>query len=266
MAWPTESGSIVTPLRPERRGRRRRARSRLLGPPPGLDGRVRSPGSSPRPAAARADALRAKIAGTESPSLRVVGALAGVVPLLASGACGRGTARLRTDGESGVAFRAPGSDVYGPAAAVAADGTYLLEDGEDRDKYLRVAVHTDYLPEAAAEALVLLEDRYANHVGRDDVSAAEAEAGHVESWTVTLENVSASILTRVVAWIVETQDLQISDDGATWVRPTDEAHGLVLGSIAPGQTDVLHLRRSTPAGAPSSPNLLNRVAVAFDGL
>jgi len=206
------------------------------------------------------------VAGVESPSLRVVGTLPGLAPLLASGACGPGVARLRTAGDGAVAFRAPGSAAWGSAQPIAADGTYVLEDGQNRDASLRVAAHVDYLPAAAAEALVYLRDRFGNHVGHDDVSAAEAAAGHDESWAVTLVNAGHVVLHDLVAWVEAGQGVAISDDDAAWVTPTDEAHGLALADLVVDATDTLYVQRTTAAGAVAVPELLTLLHVAFTGL
>ncbi|HUX15706.1 MAG TPA: hypothetical protein VMW52_04485, partial [Phycisphaerae bacterium] len=200
---------------------------------------------------------------------RLIGTVPGVVPLAVAGLAGPGPGaghlRAGEDGSS-LAWRAPGSATFGPLAPVALDGDYLLEDGEDADKWLRVRVYVDDLPDGAAEAEVLIQDRYANGLGHDDVTAAEAAAGDQADWTLTLENVSAVRLERVVAWLVNTVAIEISADDVTYRRPTLEVEALGLGAVEPAGSIPLYVRRTVAAGAGPQPRLLNRLRLAFNGL
>lgn len=218
-------------------------------------------------AGSRGDALRVRVAGSDVQHLAVVGTIRGVTPLAAAGRCGEGTGSLRSRGTPPRRFswRAPGSSTWGDEVAVSADGSYLLEDGEDRDSWLRVQVDVSWLPDVPEEARVFLRDRY-NALGPDDVTAAEATAGDVATLELALVNVGANRLDGLVAWIdAATSDLEISDDGVSWSAPTSEGAGTALGQVNPGASVALHVRRTIGAGAPSAAEILNQIHFAWTG-
>lgn len=285
------------------------------------------------------DGLRL-ISGTEVKSLYAVGTVDGVAVLRVAGANGPGTAVISYDGDgagnSRLAWRAPGSVTFGTWVDVSVDGDYLLDDGEDPRKWARVTVYGDYLPAAAAQASVYLADVFNNAIGSDDVTAAEAAAGSVETRTVSVTNASSvraddvrawivrrdgiaaqrlatmqmsevrcqrsvmpasrvlpvitgslgvAVLTsglrpltsrarpasriRAAGWLPTTDDaLEIGSDGVSWYAPDTEDHVDVvrLGSIEPGASATLHVRRSIPAGMGADAGLLNRIFVGWTGL
>ena len=216
----------------------------------------------------RADALRLKVAAVELQHLAVVGAIPGVIPYLAAARNGPGTARIRSTGDGSVlSYRAPGSATWGSPMSAAVDGEYLLCDGEDADKWLRITVDVSFLTSGPAEARVLLTRLYDVGVADDDVTAAEASAGDVATYTITLENTSTVTLSHLRIWLDPTTYwLEISDDGATWVTPASVAAALALPDLAAGATDTLHLRRTLPAGSPPEPSILNQIHLSFCGL
>ena len=218
--------------------------------------------------ATQADSLRLSVSGVEVKHLGCVGAVPGVAPLLAAARNGPGSGDLKTEGDgTWILWRAPGSSSYGTPVALSGDGAYLLEDGDDRDAWLRVQAYTSYLLPAGAAGRVLLGDVYAGGTTDDDVAAGEATAGSVTTYTITLRNDSAMRLGRLVAWLdAATAGIEISDDGVAWVNPTSEATGLELPDLGPGATDTLHLRRTIAALADSDPEVLDVFHVAFDGL
>ena len=87
---------------------------------------------------------------------------------------------------------------------VSAGGSFLLEDGDDRDKWARVSVTASRLAGTPAEARVLTREVYGNGVSYDDVSSAEASAGDVQTWELALANDSHIWLTGVLVWIDST--------------------------------------------------------------
>ena len=215
--------------------------------------------------ATHADALRIESAAAEVAHLDVLGTIPGVVPIAVAARCGVGTARIRSTA-AGIAFKAPGSAAWGPAVAIAADGSYLLEDGDDRDKWLRVTVYTTYLL-TPREARVLLADRVNNPIGSDNVSAAEAAAGDVETVELAVANDGSVILSQVLAWLdPAAAGLELSPDGAAWSAPTTEATALALADVSPGGSVALHLRRTIAAAAPSDPDVLNHLHLTFAGI
>lgn len=215
--------------------------------------------------ASHADALRITVSGVEVQHLRVAGTVPGVVPLLAAGRNGPGQGRLRTSAAGdALAWRAPGSATWGAWCSVPADGDYLLLDGDDLDCWLRVEVHTAYLV-GSAEAIVALADRWTNAVAQADVTAAEAAAGDVLEYALTLTNAGTQTL-DVVAWLdATTAALELSADGVSWSAPTDEASAVALGTLAPAATATLHLRRTIAAAADSDPDILNLIHLAALG-
>ena len=216
--------------------------------------------------ASHADALRVEVSSVDVENLRPTGTIHGVVVNSAAGRNGPGTGRIRSIGNV-LGWKAPGSNTWGDGVACAADGEYLLEDGEDRDKFVRVQVYADYLLEGADEAVVELADVYENDVGQADLTAGEATAGDVLDYEVTLENVSNNWLSQITVWIEPgTAGLEISDDDAAYVSPKVESAGLEFADLAPGASHTLYLRRTIAAGAGSDPDVLNHLHISFHGL
>lgn len=214
-----------------------------------------------------ADAMRVTASGAQVDSLRWAGSIPGVVPLAIAGRNGPGYGRLRSTGDgTWLAWTAPGSATPGVPVYCGSDGTYLLEDGADRSKWIRVQVYASYLGNPT-ETRVALGDRWNNPIGHDDVTESEADAGDVETYTLTLTNDSAVLLSQIAAWLDDdVEDLEISDDGSTWVSPTTEATGLEFDDLAPGYSHTLHLRRTIAASSAADPDVLNHVLLAFSGL
>ena len=216
--------------------------------------------------ATRNDALRFELAGLEIVHLLTAGTLPGVRVLAAAARNGQGTGYLKTTGAAGVnlSWKAPGSAAFGPEVDVASDGSYLLED-PDSAKWLRVQVYKDYLRSGPAQGAVRLYEVYNNGIGHDDVTAAEATAGDVASYNVTLKNESTRVLIAPRVWLdAAVSDLEISDDNATWVSPTTEPTALVFPDLAAGGTDILYLRRTIDAAAPFDPKILNLLHTRFE--
>ena len=202
------------------------------------------------------------------PSLAAVGVLDGVRVLAAAGANGPGMGRLiaTADGDR-IAWQAPGSDTAGDAIQAAADGSYLLEDGEDAAKWLRVQVYSTYRPEGSGAARVYLGDAFNNALAGADVSAGEASAGDVFPWTIILTNAGLATLSQLKIWLdAAVTRIAIADDGATWVTPTTEAAALALPDLVPGGTDTLHIRRTVAASTPFDPSELVHLHYSFQGI
>ncbi len=219
--------------------------------------------------ATHADQLRIEVSATEVVHLTVIGAIHGVVPVAVAALGAPGVAIIRAAGEAGneLAWQAPGSANFGPATVPTADGVYLLEDGDDPDKWLRVQVYTASLSGQPEQSTVYLTDRYANGPPYDDVTAAEAAAGDVATYTLTLTNDGTVTISQLVGWIdAAVTGLEISDDGAAWVAPTTEAAGLALADVAPASSVTLHCRRTIAGGAPVDADILTLLHLAYSGL
>lgn len=208
----------------------------------------------------RSDALRLLFAAVEVNHLLEVGAIPGTVILAAGGANGSGTGRIRSTGAgTDLQWRAPGSSTFGPAIEATADGDYVLEDGEDAAAFVRVRVRVAFLVDPN-ESDVLVRDAY-NALGPDDVSAAEATAGAVETRQYDLTNAGAfNDVEDVRVWIdPATADVEISDDNAIFVTPTGPTHidALTFATIAPGASVPIYMRRTIAALSTFDPEVLN---------
>jgi len=217
-----------------------------------------------------ADSLRVEVSATESLSMKTVGTLYGVAVLAVGGRNGTGDGKIRsTQDGTYLSWKAPGSATWGAPVHAGADGTYLLLDGDDIDKYVRVQAYTDYLNPNPAESLVHIKDRYANGIGHDDVTAGEATAGDTTDYSVTIANDNYVGLSHVNFWLTPlsvANGLWISDDNATWVQPVYEADALSLGNIAGNADTTLYIRRVIAAGAASNIYVLNELVYTFEGI
>lgn len=225
----------------------------------------------PRPAT-RSDALRLYDGADEVLPLSWYGTAPGVRILAASAAnldgarTGKGVLSCASER---LRWAAPGG-TPGDPVDVSADGDYLLEDGSDPDKWLRVNVDASELYRGAG-VRVELERVRNNSVSQDDVTAAEATAGDVLTWTLTLTNDSPQEVRDVTAWLdAETVTdglVEISDDGITYVSPNAEGHGdaLTWTSIAASGSETLYFRRTITAGASADSYLLVYPRWSFTG-
>jgi len=211
------------------------------------------------------DGLRLRRTGVDLISLAVVGAIPGVVVLAAGGANGPGVGWLSLS-SYGLSWRAPESSSFGSPQLFSEDGTYLLEDGEDAGKWVRVQVYTDYLP-ATADALVYLEDRY-NDLGPADVAAAQASAGQTVDTGYQLANVTPMTIVGIKLWIdPAVSSLSVSSDGITYYTPTSESdpHVLSWSIVGAGGSVNVYVRRTIGAGAGPDPKVLNALHFSWTG-
>ena len=244
--------------------------------------------------ATRNDALRIEVASVEVKHLVAVGTIPGVAVLAAAARNGPGIGRLRSTGDGTLlSWKAVGSSTFGPSVDCSANGSYLLEDGEDATKWARVQVYAAHLLAGPTASAVYLSDVYDNAVGHDDVIASEASAGNVETYTLAMKNAGQSTMFDVRVWLDDTggasgargwRDLlalllgwhsssgasarpyiEISDDNITWVQPTDEDTGLAFGELIGQQSTTLYVRRTTQAGTASSSRILSVLHWAWTG-
>ncbi len=118
------------------------------------------------------DALRMEVASVQAVHLVAVGTLDGVAIAHVAARNGPGTGYLAADSTgSGLKWKAPGSSAYGETVDCSPGGGFVLPDGDDPEKFVRVAVIASRLPAGADAAQVLLRDVYDNAVSHDDVSA-----------------------------------------------------------------------------------------------
>jgi hypothetical protein len=188
--------------------------------------------------------------------------------LAVAGRNGPGVGMLRTTGDGTLAaWRAPGSSTFGVSVNVSVDGTYLLEDGTDSDKWVRVQVAAAFLAASPMQGRVYLRTRYNNGLAASDVAADDAQSGDVDNYLLQLDNVSRGALRDLRFWLEPgTTNLELSDDFSTWVAPTTEETALVFPILLIAATTYLYVRRTTPAASECDPGVLNRLHARFDGL
>lgn len=213
-----------------------------------------------------ADALAVTVTGADVVSFDWYGAIPGVQIIAIGGRNGTGLGRVRSENDgSRFAWRAPGSASFGPAVQATADGEIVLIDGVVRDKWIRLRVWVDYVPDFVSQRDIPISDKIGNVVSGADVSAADASAGLTTTTQFTLENVSPWSLHHVRVWVDrQTVGLNVSDDGSAWVTPTTDAASLLLSSrLDPGETVVLYSQRVIGAGAYFDARTLLGLHLAF---
>lgn len=217
--------------------------------------------------ATRGDALRLTlIASSDIVHLDVFGTIPGVYIAGSTGTGltpvaalnGVGTGHIKGDGRN-IQWKAPGSSQYGPLVNAAVDnGVYMLEDGDDRDKWIKIIVHGDFLAAILVEDKVLLNDLWNNQISLDDVTSGEAAAGDITTYQVGMDNDSPKTLFDLVVWLdASVSDITISEDNAVFVSPTTEATALAFPDLAAAGSDILYIKRTIGAGASSDPDILN---------
>lgn len=215
-------------------------------------------------AATRADSLRFELSAVEVAQVDAVGSIPGLHILHVAAKNGTGIGRLRTslDGKS-ASWRAPGGKSIRTPLDVSLDGSYILEDGDDPDKFVRIQITAAELSGVPIDAEVVLRDLYNNAIASDDVTAAEASAGDQETYAFDLKNDSTDDATDLLVWLdAAVSDIEIKD-GFFWKSPTDEASGVGLGSILSGNSIVVDLRRTIGAGATADPAVLTHLHFSF---
>ena len=220
-------------------------------------------------AATRADAVRLEQDTVEVRQLRAVGTIPGASLLAAGARNAPGTGHLRSTGSgTDLSWKAPGGS-YGGEVDVSAGGDFLLEDGIDPDKWARVNIVVSRLTPSPAEARVLLGDVWENRIVLDDVTAAEASAGDVTTWTVNLKNECAFDVLDLRVWLdPAVSGIEIGKNGADWYAPDSEGHAdvLIWDRVAGGGSETLHLRRTIGAGADPATGILNLLKLRWLGL
>lgn len=219
-------------------------------------------------AATHADELRFESLSVELTHLRAVGTIPGVAVLAVAAANGPGVGQIRSVGDgTRLTWLAPGSAVFGTPVSVSADGLYLLEDGEDRNKWCRVQVFNAHLTPGPDQASVYMRGDHNTALADADVTDAQALAGDVSVFTVSMANHGNVVLSHLAVWIdPAVSGLEISDDGVVWVAPTTESAALAFPDLVPGGSHTLHLRRTITAASPSATDVLNHIHARYDGL
>lgn len=216
------------------------------------------------------DGLHLQAAGADTGLMRAVGSIPGVVVLDVASRNGPGIGRLIMGDASTIAWQAPGSSTPGNPQSCGSDGTYLIEDGADTSKWVRIQVYASYLA-VSGEGRVFIQDTF-NGLGPADVAAANAAAGVIATTTFTLKNVSNSTVTSVLMWLDQTvgsnPGISISSDNITFYTPTSigDPNALAWASIAAGASVPVYVKRTIAAASPSSPSVLNNLQFSWIGV
>jgi hypothetical protein len=199
-------------------------------------------------------------------SLQALGTLSGVEITGVAGMCGPGQGLLDIDAAGNLTWTPPGG-AAGTPVDVSAGGDFFVYDSTG-NAWLAVTVTADYLI-LSAEAAVDLQDIYDGPiVNSADVTAAEASAGNVASWSVTLTNTSGSdTATGLVTWLDPNvyTGIEISLDGSTWSQPTTQGAGLAIADLGPGASTTIYLQQTVPASSASLASGLVLVNVSWTG-
>lgn len=219
----------------------------------------------------RADAVRiTNDIGVLVDMLIAIGTIPGVAIDFAAAKNGEGTGYIQSgDNGNELTWKAPGSTTFGTAVVASSDGVYVLEDGEDDDKCVRVTVTTAYLESSAQTAPVYLSDRFNNEIGSDNVAADDADTGTNSTETILVYNRSGQQITNLKAWIDSAVTyLQIAKPfPATFKTPTSEGHADVLtwATVAPDAYVTIRIKRTIPASTGEAPTVLNVLHLSWDG-
>lgn len=186
---------------------------------------------------------------------------------------GAGIGRLETfydvDGVLRAAWRGPGSDTFGDAVNVAAGGAFLLADGSDDDAFIRVEVTPDRASDTTASMPVRLVELLNAGATAGNISESDALAGVIQTRTLTLANLSASVaLANVRIWLgPDTRFCEVSWNGAAFTAATDPTTSdAAIGSktITAGSTQNFTLRRTIPAATAATPLETLVIHVSWD--
>jgi len=204
------------------------------------------------------DALTIYYDSAETKMLHHIRTLPGITIDYVSAGNGPGTGYLRYR-NGYLNWKAPGSSEYG-TQELAIDGKQvLLQDGQ---KYVRVTIDTDYVLEGS-ESAVYIEDVYENAVSHDDVTAGEATAGDITDYNCTMHNNSGNVISKLKVWL-KADNVEISNDDATYVSPTVEGSALEFDDIPGGGDATLYFRRTIAAGAEYDADVLTQIYFSFE--
>jgi hypothetical protein len=173
--------------------------------------------------------------------LKCVGTIPGVAPIAAAGLCGGGIAAIASHNDGmDLCFRAPDSGTFGALVRCDSDGDYMLEDGEDKNKWLRIKSRAAFLSPTPQQARVFLKIE-------DGEMVTEKAPSTVTSLNLQLQNVSSQTLENVRVWC-PTPDTTFNLTGLD-VAAADEASSLLVGALAVGGVKDLGMKLTVLVGA-----------------
>lgn len=208
-----------------------------------------------------------------------VTAFPGISVQAVEGANGVGVGRLIARDENTLRWAAPGED-FGDAVRIANGETKVLSSAT-ASKCITIRRKSD-LAFAGLEN-IQIGDTYNNLIGMSNFSEAESTAGAAKYRAVILKNVGVSNITNLKVWVDGTLDTRIAvaaetptsgeiqtvadEDTAptavTFSAPTSGSP-LTIGTLTPGQTVGLWVKRYVDAGASADARVTANVIVQFD--
>lgn len=193
------------------------------------------------PAGSRGDSMRINYNSIESFSLRWAQTIPGVIPVAVNAANGPGVGILRSTGDGTLfSWKAPNSDLFGSTVDCSTDGSYVLEDGEDQMKAIRITVYNSYIAPNPIQSEVLLDVIYNNAVAGADVTAAEASSGDTSWWDFEQENVGSHDWLDVKCWMT-----QESKNNGIWISTDTHRESAEDDTLWCGTTGVRIYRNSS---------------------
>jgi len=114
---------------------------------------------------------------------------------------------------------------------------------------------------------IYLTEIYNNEIALPDVTAAEALAGDVSTFSVTIKNDGKVVLSQIGAWMDGTTALwvQISQDNVAFSAPQSRAAALVFPDVKPGDTFTLYIKRTIPANTTYYPRIRTKIYFKWMG-
>jgi len=143
------------------------------------------------------------------------------------------------------------------------DGEYLLEDGEDIGRFLRIEAVQSFLKPQAMASRVYLKEVYLNGFAQQDVTAHPTTFQFVV-YSVTMKNYSPHTLKKLLIWVDPDSDVSISSTAlGPWSNPKTEAAGTSFPDLVSGGTDLLYLRVGVSAASNAYAKILNHIHARY---
>jgi len=214
-------------------------------------------------------------------AIEIINPLASVTIEHVSGANGTGNGSLSSDGANALRWTPPGG-TQGALVTILNGETKILEGGT-ASKFIRVTRTT--ANDLDGSATVALSTFYNNAVGQDNLSSAEALAGHVSYRALMFKNESSGTVTNIQAWVdpavsgisiglelpisSHIQDRTAGGDtqapaGVTFDSGTTPGTGLQIGTVPAGGMVGIWIKRDISAAAVASALTLSKIHYSFD--
>lgn len=200
--------------------------------------------------------LNSSTPGDYRQSMHALCNMPGVVIEDASCNNGRGTGRMKYttagNGQGLLSYKAPGSNNFSAFQAVThlLDGqSWVLNDGSDPNKWLRVRIDVSELPAQSREERISFELRHGSVV--DTLLGTDATVPDSDSGTVWLQNISGLYIFNVRSWLQPFSLYAIRKSAPdAFVTVTTEATSIqIADQVAPAAVFSMQWTRTIPGGA-----------------